>query len=645
MKIKNILTGAAILAAFGGIMLTGCDESELYSANAPEWIADSVSTVAARKANNQGGGSSFDAEEVTSEGWWTAWSKNYDFPENQRMTIEVTLNKSARGNLWENWAMVLTTPNWTERNETSTGYAEYFVVRGDGGNWGGNGINVTTEDAMAIASEDYKAYMQDGTQYTIVAEHYPTGSILINCSQVNPAGDEWHWTATGNTKAGEACWIFFAGEQSTFTITNITYEKLEELKPTKLEVTGTPTAIQILDKDAEATLEQFYGNGIATVTWENGTTSTVAASELTFSIIPDLKTVGTSLVAVAYGKSSMGQFCEPVSTSYKIEVTAPISSIEIEPAATTYYYTAGTTEVKKEDIDVALFIKSVIGKTGSADLEIPASSYTTEITAPATLNDKIIIKVTYKEFSATMEVALKQMASDPVKIDLVKDADAFEFHGAAKMLNNEILMIESGAGGKNGNHVSLKESGWLKDKITFKDVVTISFDAYPTANASDWNYMFFIGKSMLRGNDAWGYMDGTCGFIQRMGDPYNAFFPGDGWVEGNAMGGVANGDNPYNYFMIEGNCNKWYHFDFIYSTTEVSIYVNGVKTMAHTLNADQSAAAATILASLNDGQLALGAGADPNLENFGGYMANFTLRNEEYHQTGDFYSAEIPATK
>lgn len=236
-----------------------------------------------------------------------------------------------------------------------------------------------------------------------------------------------------------------------------------------------------------------------------------------------------------------------------------------------------------------------------------------------------------------------------LKIDFVKNADAFIFNGSAEMVSDQILLIENGGGGKNGNFVRLKDDGWLKDKISFTDVATISFDAYPTVNGSDWNYIFAIGNTKksvaVSDGGAYAYFDGTIGFIQRIGDPYEGFFPGGAWASGNKFGGTAD-NNPYNYFagLDENNCNKWYHFDYIYSTREISIYVNGVKAIEHILSDDQSKAVKNILATLNEGQLIIGAGCEEgDLENFGGYIANFTLHDEEYIKTSNFFSGDVVA--
>ena len=83
----------------------------------------------------------------------------------------------------------------------------------------------------------------------------------------------------------------------------------------------------------------YFGSGIATVTWSNGSTSVVDADELSFTIVPDLQTIGTATVSVAYGKTSLGVYCQPVTTSYQIEVTNPIVSIAAKSIVDrTYYY-------------------------------------------------------------------------------------------------------------------------------------------------------------------------------------------------------------------------------------------------------------------------------------------------------------------
>lgn len=261
-----------------------------------------------------------------------------------------------------------------------------------------------------------------------------------------------------------------------------------------------------------------------------------------------------------------------------------------------------------------------------------------EVGAPADLQERI------DAAAKTDDTGNDDQEEPGLLVDLTKYADDFEFVGNAKLIG-DIILIDGTGGGKNGNYVTTKNPGWLEGKIELKDVVTVSFDARPTVNSTDWNYTFGIGYS----NDGWNYVDGTIGFIQRMGDPYQAVFPGDFWTSENTMGGSAT-ENPYNYFsgLDESNCNKWYHFDYVYSPDEFAIYVNGVKQVAHKSDAMTAITAdgiQNVISNLYKGDIHIGCGIDPANENFGGYIANFRIHDEIYVKKSGFFNGEIPDNK
>lgn len=203
------------------------------------------------------------------------------------------------------------------------------------------------------------------------------------------------------------------------------------------------------------------------------------------------------------------------------------------------------------------------------------------------------------------------------------DSIDFSMQGNAAIVDNpddendKVLCIETGSGGKNSNY-AITQAGYFSE-VDFSEGVTISMNVRPTANSSDWNYLFSIGTTSSPVTNGYLYIDGTIGFIQRVGDPYTAYFPGDGWVEGNTV------NSNYAYFMQEANSNKWYKLTYVYSASELSIYVDGVQAVQYT----PSSSLASILENLNSGtQLVLGAGADRGvLENFGGYIDDVFVYN------------------
>ena len=55
MKYLNKIASVFIAAALGTIALTSCEGGDLFSVNAPDWLSSKADSIAAEKANNQGG--------------------------------------------------------------------------------------------------------------------------------------------------------------------------------------------------------------------------------------------------------------------------------------------------------------------------------------------------------------------------------------------------------------------------------------------------------------------------------------------------------------------------------------------------------------------------------------------------------------
>ena len=88
-------------------------------------------------------------------------------------------------------------------------------------------------------------------------------------------------------------------------------------------------------------LDSAMINVTALVTFEEGVTKTVPASELSFSAIPDMDTTGEKVLVAVYNKTFKGENCEqPVIANATFQVVEKIESIEITnvPSRTKYYY-------------------------------------------------------------------------------------------------------------------------------------------------------------------------------------------------------------------------------------------------------------------------------------------------------------------
>ncbi len=99
------------------------------------------------------------------------------------------------------------------------------------------------------------------------------------------------------------------------------------------QLTGAPDIVEIGN-------ENFWGNATATVTFADGSSTQVDSADLSFTVIPDMTTLGEKTVIVSYSKTKQGNYAKAVSTLYTLEVTNPVSSLEVTtmPDITTYYF-------------------------------------------------------------------------------------------------------------------------------------------------------------------------------------------------------------------------------------------------------------------------------------------------------------------
>ena len=82
---------------------------------------------------------------------------------------------------------------------------------------------------------------------------------------------------------------------------------LEDFNPVSIEVTGTPAFTELGNDD-------FWGDAIATVTFADGSSAEVDTADLSFTVIPDMTTLGEKTVVVAYSKTKQGNYAKAVST-------------------------------------------------------------------------------------------------------------------------------------------------------------------------------------------------------------------------------------------------------------------------------------------------------------------------------------------
>ena len=93
-------------------------------------------------------------------------------------------------------------------------------------------------------------------------------------------------------------------------------------------------------------------------------TAVVDTADITFTVVPEMTTLGEKTVVVAYSKTKQGAYTQAVSTFYKLEVTNPVASLAVTTFVITSYsihYTKlydGTDSAVTTDIISKFIIKN-----------------------------------------------------------------------------------------------------------------------------------------------------------------------------------------------------------------------------------------------------------------------------------------------
>lgn len=418
----------ALLAAFG---LVRCEKLENYSINAPSDLQNRIDSIAAEKAKQSTGDTIYVdiatpiiGAEDNSAAWWSAFSDYFTIPSNKRLHLEF-VNHSSGINNWNNWNLAVTNE---VADRDASGYKEYFVLRSDAYGWGGKmadegyawdaamiSHNYPDTDGNGDIWNDFRITMQ-GAKVTLEIDHSATGNVFVTAMAIGTNGTELEMTYQQPVSAAKDIVAFLVCDGSYFEMKEayLTPSKItvvEDVAPVSITVAGTPEFVEFGDDD-------FWGDAMAMVTYADGSSEQVGAGEISFTVIPDMSTLGKKTVIVSYSKTKQGAYGPAVSTFYTLEVTNPVVSLEITtmPNITQYYffgsnpilfntkglvvtatYSDGTTGVVANSTLEFGEIPAVEGSQGAV-ISYTGATSTVTTTCPVTLV-KGIAQVGYNDFS------------------------------------------------------------------------------------------------------------------------------------------------------------------------------------------------------------------------------------------------------
>ncbi|MDP2888277.1 MAG: hypothetical protein Q8P34_04820 [Bacteroidota bacterium] len=349
-KLMKFAFFGAILAAFG---LVGCEKLDIYSIDAPSNLQSKIDSIAAVKASMDTGDTTYITiataivgAEDNSAAWNTAFSDYFAIPTNKLLHLEF-INHGTGINNWNNWNLAVTNEI---ADRAAAGYKEYFVLRSDAYGWGGTMVaegyaydgsmitqNYPDTDGDGDIWNDFRTTMQ-GARVTIEVDHSATGNVYVTATSVGLNGVTLVETYQQPVSAAADIVAFLICDGSYFEMKKAylipsKVTAVEDVNPVSIAIEGAPAVVEIGD-------ENFWGNATATVTYADGSSEQVDSTDISFSVIPDMTSLGEKIVIVAYSKTKQGAYSKAISTYYTLEVTNPVSSLEVTtlPNLTKYYF-------------------------------------------------------------------------------------------------------------------------------------------------------------------------------------------------------------------------------------------------------------------------------------------------------------------
>lgn len=346
---KNILTRWTLFIAFlAALSIIGCQKMENYTIDAPSDLQSRIDSIADAKAQMNTGDTTYidiataivGAEDYSS-GWNTAFSDYFMVPSNKLLQLEFINHNGGSESNWNN--LTFTVANEAGDRDADN-YVEYCSVRSDAYGWGNEDFdlsmiahNYSDTDGDDDIWNDFRATM-DGAYVKLVIDHSATGNVFVTMKALGTNGTELEMTYQQPVSATADLSVFLICDASFFEMkkafllpSEIT--AVEDVEPVSISITGAPVSVEIGNED-------FWGNAVATVIYADGSSAEVDTADLSFSVVPDMTTLGEKVVSVAYSKTKQGEYCQAVSTSYTLEVNNSIASIAITslPDITTYYF-------------------------------------------------------------------------------------------------------------------------------------------------------------------------------------------------------------------------------------------------------------------------------------------------------------------
>lgn len=430
MKRLNKLAAVFCVAAMALTAMTGCEGSDMFSVNSPDWLSEKIDSI--EKANQS-------TEEVLvgmnedvytvgntdfSSAFFTSFSKYYVVQDNQKWNAVFNLNiNPSATNTYKNFALFIT--NDVDRG--GTGYAEYGVIRFDNqpcGNseWGDHIDRSCVQSNLTFETDKDKGVEKLGGKVTLTVDRSRVDTFMVKITNGTVTKTYIQPSKIANLNADESntnirCFLVPEGSYIDFMQSNVEpiggYTSAQDKAPVSMVLNNVPAEV-----DENTPLEKAMENVSATVTFEEGITKVIPAKELYFSAINDMDVSGTKNLIVIYNKTFKGENAStPIVAQKTFEVVPAITALHIVSAPTRltykYYEAAGITNPAS-----AVFPVDTKGLTVQA-------TYLNGVTRDITLDKLVISAVPMKAGKQAVTVTAKNGVKTTFDVTVEKHAATF----------------------------------------------------------------------------------------------------------------------------------------------------------------------------------------------------------------------------
>lgn len=445
MRLLKKIAYACCSVTIGLLTLTGCEDSELYDVNAPDWISEKIQEIEDSKKQPEENEEELEGMEEDvytvgntdfTSGWWASFSKYYVVPDGEKWNAVFNLHINPADNTYyKNFVLIIC--NDVDRG--GTGYTEYGAIRFDvtgspetyNSQWGDHIDYQYISGTLLLNPDDSNAdanVQKLGGKVTLTVDRTSQSAFTVKMTNgevtktyAQPYKEENLNADASNTNI--RCFLVTEGSYIDFLQTNIEpiggLTSAADKNPVSMVLKDVPNQIII-----GTPIEEAIANVSAIITFEEGVTKTVPASELSISAIPDMEEPGVKNLVAIYNKTFKGENCEkPIMANATFSLVGKIVSIEVTtpPSRTThYYYTSADVEgctmpfnptgmvVKATYSDgssgvidnAKLSFSAVPAKTGSQNVTITAGEDATA-TITVTVSEASIVNNTSRQLGET----------------------------------------------------------------------------------------------------------------------------------------------------------------------------------------------------------------------------------------------------